>query len=179
MKGIVFTEFLEMVEQKFGYKMVDDLLISSDLPSQGVYTAVGTYSHHEMVSLVTQLSERSGIEASLLLDTFGSHIFQHFTSRYNHFFSSCTGAYEFLSSIEEHIHVEVQKLYPDAELPEFIISRPSEEVLSMVYKSERKLSFLAMGLIKSTLSYYGETAEIAMNDLSGDGHTVEFILTKV
>ena len=42
MKGIVFTEFLEMVESKFGIEMVNGLLDSSELASGGVYSAVGT-----------------------------------------------------------------------------------------------------------------------------------------
>ena len=59
MKGIVFTEFIEMVEQTFGYEMVDDLIESNDLPSGGSYTTIGTYEHGEMISLVTTLSQRT------------------------------------------------------------------------------------------------------------------------
>ena len=35
MKGIVFTEFLEMVEQKFGMDMVNDLIDNNTLSSGG------------------------------------------------------------------------------------------------------------------------------------------------
>ena len=35
-KGIVFTEFLEMVEQKFGMDMVNDLIDNNSLSSGGV-----------------------------------------------------------------------------------------------------------------------------------------------
>jgi acyl carrier protein len=61
MKGIVFTEFLDLVEDKFGLEMVDTILSNSDLPSNGVYTAVGTYSFAEMVSLLTNLNKETGI----------------------------------------------------------------------------------------------------------------------
>ena len=37
MKGVVFTEFLEMVEQKFGMEMVNALIENNDLSSDGVY----------------------------------------------------------------------------------------------------------------------------------------------
>ena len=44
MKGMVFTELLDMVEDKFGIDMVDSIIEDADLPvSKGVYTAVGTY----------------------------------------------------------------------------------------------------------------------------------------
>ncbi len=56
MKGIVFTEFIEMVESKFGFDMMDDIIESANLPSGGIYTAVGTYDHTEMVQLVIEIS---------------------------------------------------------------------------------------------------------------------------
>nr|WP_317171239.1 hypothetical protein [Spirosoma utsteinense] len=37
-----------MVEQKFGYELVDSLLLTADLPSGGAYTSAGTYPPHEM-----------------------------------------------------------------------------------------------------------------------------------
>jgi len=42
MKGIVFTEFLDLVEEKFGMEMVDKIITQSELESEGAYTAVGT-----------------------------------------------------------------------------------------------------------------------------------------
>ena len=52
MKGIVFTEFLDLVEDKFGLEMVDKIIQSSDLESGGIYTSVGTYKFSEMLQLV-------------------------------------------------------------------------------------------------------------------------------
>ena len=41
MKGMVFIEFLELVEEKFGLEMVDNIIEQSNLESEGVYTLVG------------------------------------------------------------------------------------------------------------------------------------------
>ena len=59
MKGIVFTEFLELVEEKFGIEMVDEIITASNLESGGAYTAVGTYKFVEMINLLTALSART------------------------------------------------------------------------------------------------------------------------
>jgi hypothetical protein len=58
MKGMVFTEFLEMVEDKFGFDTADDIIETSKdkLSTEGIYTAVGTYPHTEIITLVTNLS---------------------------------------------------------------------------------------------------------------------------
>jgi len=75
MKGIVFTEFLELVENKFGLEMVDTIILNSNLKSNGVYTSVGTYSFSEMLQLLSHLSKHTGISKDDLLLTYGEHFF--------------------------------------------------------------------------------------------------------
>ena len=55
MKGIVFCEFVEMMEQEFSGEMADEIISGAQLESGGAYTTVGTYDHHEMLTLVTRL----------------------------------------------------------------------------------------------------------------------------
>ncbi len=43
MKGIVFTEFLDMVDSVYSPEVVEDIIEASELASAGPYTAVGTY----------------------------------------------------------------------------------------------------------------------------------------
>ena len=76
MKGIVFTEFLEMVDEKFGLEVTEDLIASSKtLSTGGSYTNVGTYPHGELVGMVVLLSEKTGIEIKDLLVAFGEYLF--------------------------------------------------------------------------------------------------------
>jgi hypothetical protein len=50
-KGIVFVEFIEMVDNQFSLEMSERLIEMTDLPSKGVYTSVGTYDFNEMLTL--------------------------------------------------------------------------------------------------------------------------------
>lgn len=179
MKGIVFTEFIEMVEQTFGYEMVDDLIESNDLPSGGSYTTIGTYEHGEMISLVTTLSQRTKAPVPDLLFTFGKYIFQSFTKRYPEFLEASDSFFDFLESIEKYIHVEVRKLYPDAELPKFETSLLDEKTLEMNYFSERRMGDFAMGLIESSMEYFGEKGTIDMNLKNDSGSEVQFLIKKL
>ena len=114
MKGIVFTEFLELVENKFGLEMVDTIILNSNLKSNGVYTSVGTYSFSEMLQLLTHLSEKTGISIDDLLLIYGEHFFEVLKNNYPELLDAYTDPMELISSIENHIHVEVKKIYPDA-----------------------------------------------------------------
>lgn len=178
MKGIVFTEFLEMVEKEFEYEMVDLIIEDSDLPSGGVYTSIGTYEFNEMVQLITNLSKRTKIGVPTLMNSYGKYLFHTFEKNYTPFFEKETDAFDFLESIENHIHVEVKKLYPDAQLPTFDSNRVGDKTLELVYKSERKMSDFAEGLIFKTLVYYNTEASIDKEFIEADGSVVKFIITK-
>lgn len=177
MKGVVFTEFTEMVEQRFGLERLDQLISSSDLPSKGAYTAVGTYDHREMVQLVVGLSQLENIPLSQLLEEFGTYLFQRFTLLYPHFFNVELGLLHFLESVEHYIHVEVFKLYPDAELPRFSCSRPSENSLLMVYQSDKSMADLAIGLIKGASTFFNENSTISSSQKNDSGSVVEILIT--
>lgn len=178
MKGIVFTEFLEMVEDRFGFETADKIVTEADLASGGVYTAVGTYDHREMVRLVVNLSQESGIAVADLLKVFGQHLFGQFVTGYGHFFRGIHSAFDFMAKIEDYIHVEVRKLYPDAELPSFDIQRPDSHTLVMVYRSERGLADFAEGLIQGCLQHFQEEVEIHRENLKSDNTEVKFTLRK-
>jgi hypothetical protein len=178
MKGIVFTEFLEMIEDAYGYELVDKLLVESRLPSGGIYTSVGTYDHTEMVTLVQKLGQHLDMPVADLLRNYGRYMFRSFKRHYGHFIDRCDTAFELLNSVQHYIHVEVRKLYPDAELPHFTITQHSETHLTMHYQSERKLGDFAQGLIEGCLAHYRERATVTQIRRESDGGDVVFEILK-
>lgn len=100
MKGVVFVEFLKMVEAEFSPEMADDIIDACDLPSGGAYTSVGTYSHREMASLVGALSERTGTPAPALIRAFGEFLFERFHVHHAEFFDGISDSLDFLERIE-------------------------------------------------------------------------------
>lgn len=156
MKGMIFTEFLEMVESKMSSDMVDDIIDDSNLSHGGAYTTVGNYDHAELVAMLDALSKRTGIEVSTLVQEFGLHLFRRFSVLHPKFFQGVDTSLDFLEGIENVIHSEVRKLYPNAELPEFICTR-SADGLEMVYISSRHFGDLAEGLIKAAINYFGDS----------------------
>ena len=168
-----------MVEKKFGYEVVDAIIDNSELESEGVYTAIGTYDHSEIVQLITHLSNETNLEVEVLLQEFGRYMFDTFLENYPVFFDSASTAFEFLESIDSHIHVEVNKLYPDATLPSFATEMREDGSMIMIYKSERKMSGLALGLMERTIDYYQEDLIITKENLNEDGSRVKFTISPV
>lgn len=160
MKGIVFTEFLDFVEEVASYDVVDEMIERADPPSGGVYTAIGKYDFAEMAALVGALSEILETPAPELIQSFGRHLFGRFAVLYPNFFTAEMDAFSFLESIEGTIHVEVKKLYPDAELPRLDAVRNDDDTLTIQYESCRPLGTLCIGLIEGCAAHFGEELEI-------------------
>jgi len=177
MKGIVFTELLEMVEDRFGYGVVDQVIEKSQLPSGGAYTAVGSYPHEELVEILRHLSRELSTPEEDLLIAYGEHLFGVFTTAYSEFFEHESSALEFMGKIENKIHPEVQKLYPDAELPSFDVEMRDSNRLVLMYHSRRKMGKFAEGLMRGCLNYFKEDAEIE-SEYFEDGRKVRFTITK-
>lgn len=178
MRGIVFTELLNLIEDKYGYEIVDSVLEKVKPNSNGAYTSVGSYPHRELVAILVELSNQLDLSVDTLMEVYGTHLFGIFAQRYTSLFVEGIDAYSFLASVENHIHPEVLKLYPDAELPSFTIISRDIQVMVMEYHSHRKMGAFALGLIKGCLEYFTEHADVLMEKHNDDATTVRFTICR-
>ncbi len=179
MKGIVFREFSEMVESHYSEALFDSLIQQVQPASGGAYTTVGTYDYEELAALVGALSVATNTPAEQLLRTFGRHLADSFSRKFQHFFGNAAHLFDFLHSVESHIHLEVLKLYPDAQLPRFSYEDVEHGVLHLTYRSSRPLEMLAFGLIEGCAEYFGEAIDIAtQTDTDTQGRFTRFVISK-
>ena len=75
MKGIVFTTFNEMVEEKIGIDVWEKILETVNPESEGIYTAVEDFPDEELLAMVGELSEITGTPVIELVRAFGLYLF--------------------------------------------------------------------------------------------------------
>ena len=114
------------------------------------------------------------MEVNTLLFEFGRYLFDVFLKNYPHFFEQAGDLFSFLASIEDHIHVEVRKLYPEAELPGFESEIIDEKHMQLKYYSKRKMSEFALGLISASMKHFGEEGHTKIVESKKDGAEVLF-----
>lgn len=179
MKGIIFTEFLELVEAKFGLVMVDKIINQSELDSGGAYTSVGTYEFNEMLQLISNLSNNTDISVDDLLLVYSEHLFKALITAHPNLVEHFKDPMSLLATIENHIHVEVQKIYPEAQLPTFILEERTATKMVMVYKSDKALYMLGKGLMMETFKLFKVKATITFDKLNDKGTEVRFFINKL
>ena len=178
MKGIIFTSFVEFTEQKFGMEFVDKMLDLKANTTGGAYTAVGTYPSAELLDMVVYACEKKGIDVAETSIEFGKFTFGILVERYTHLVSEYQSAIDCLYHVDQTIHKNVQKLYPDAELPSMhAVLNTASTILELNYHSTRPLMYVAYGLIQGCVKHYGDSVTIEMTDLSnGVGNRAHFKL---
>ncbi len=170
MKGIVFTTFNDMVEQQIGIDVWDRILDSVKPESEGIYTSVEDFPDEELIAMVSELSTITGTPVLDLVQAFGQYLFHALAMRHPIFVDEKSDFIEFLKSIEDVIHKEVKKLYPNPNLPSLQWEQPDKNTLIMFYRSPRKLCHLAEGLIKGAAEHYGVEYSFAHPICMHDGH---------
>jgi len=175
MKGIILSEFVEFLELTLGDERAQKIIDASGVESTGAYSRVGLYDYQELIQLLTQTVTETETEASILLEGFSDHLFKMFKRDYSLFFEGTTSAAEMLTQIDNHIHVEVQKLYPDAELPKFEYSHTGNE-LTLNYRSPRPLAAVAHALVAACLKFFGDKEKLVSSTSSEDQKSATFVI---
>ena len=174
MKGFIFTNFLDFVEKSNGLDMVDQMLEECDLASEGVYSAFNSYEFDELVTLLTYVSKKTDISPQILLETFGRFVFPYLIGKHSYIIEKYSNAIDLIAGIENHIHIEVKKLYEDAELPTFNVVDKKEDSLTIIYTSTRGLTYFAIGLMKETLQFFKVKGTIDMVENYNNDGSVKF-----
>ncbi len=176
MMGMVFTELLDMVEDRFSLDLVDAVVERAG--AKGSYTSVGNYDDEELVRLVGALSAETHIPVPDLLHAYGVHLFGRFVALFPTFFAPHHSAPSFLSGLESHVHTEVRKLYANARPPLFSLQKNDNGSWFLEYRSTRGLWRFAQGLVEACLTHFGSAQKLVeVEDLSaGAGTHVRFVL---
>ena len=178
MLGLVFTELTLFIERHHSEDAVDRVLEAAAFEHDGAWTAVGNYPHEEALGLIVTAAEVLGVDPGEMVVQFGRELFGRFKELYPAFFGDVSTALDFLERVEDHIHQEVGKLYPEAQTPRIATVRealPTGEAMAVEYTSHRPMALLAHGLIEGCIAEFGADLVVERFDgAAGDGRSARF-----
>lgn len=158
MKGVVFNIVEDVVDETLPANTWDDAIESAGV--HGAYTSLGSYPDEDLVRVVGALSAATGLPPADVLRHAGRHGFAHLASRHPDLLDGLDDLPALLTHLDDVIHPEVLKLYPDARTPTFRAERPDDDTVELHYESQRHLCALAEGLVAGAADHYATTVEI-------------------
>jgi hypothetical protein len=188
MKGVIFTEFLDLVEERFGLEMVDQIICQSRLDSQGVYTSIGTYNFYEFLQLLHNLSKNKSISINNLLEVYAAQIFSAMDAIHPKMLTSYNNPVEMIIAMNQHIEIifntkntlplKSLKVSAFTPLPLFVIEEKTVDSLIIKYISHRGLQHFWLGLMHEMFKHFNETATIVLEKIKKDGTEIKFTIKK-
>ncbi len=176
MKGFIFTNFIEFVETTHGLEMVDEMITNCNLQSEGIYSSFSSYEFDELVSLLTYVSNKIDVNPEILLEKFGVFVFPYLIGKHSYIIENYDNAIDLIGGIENHIHIEVKKIYNDADLPTFRVVEKTTKKLTIIYNSSKGLTYFAIGLIKETLNHFKVNGSVTIDKSLDPKMGVKFII---
>lgn len=167
MKGAVFVALGDMITEQHGVAVWHQVLDSAG--EDGVYTATVNYDDDRLYQLVGAICERLNVEATDALKLFGRYLFGALHASAPIFADSKTTFLDFIDSIGSVIHIEVFKLDDQARPPHIMVSSVDDKTADLTYRSDRKLCFLAEGLLHGAADHYGVQIEIHQTQCMHNG----------
>lgn len=167
MKGIIFNLAQDAIVRHHGEDAWDDLVDAAEV--EGAYTALGNYPDEDLTKLVGAGAAALETSPQDLTRGLGRDALLGLAERYPHFFTPHQDVRSFLLTLNDVIHVEVRKLHPGANPPEFWFGDPEAESLRIHYRSGRQLCALAEGMLAGAGEYYGQQVSVGHDGCMLDG----------
>ena len=179
MKGMLFTELIDFIERHTDIATTEQIIDEARIDRLGAYTAVGNYPHEEMLEIVGSASSILKSRPQELMRQFGKELFPKLYESHPQFFEEgVKDAPLFLNRIQEHIHDEVVKLYPESSPPKVLVSE-DEARLVVNYESHRPFALVALGLIEGCYEYFDQPVDVQFDgDLGVTSTNAQFSILK-
>jgi hypothetical protein len=151
-KGVLFNIVEDVVTRALGADEWDDIVDAAAV--SGAYTSLGNYPDADLGAIVDTVADRLSMSVADTLRLVGRLGFEHLAARAPELLATHSDWRSVLLSLDEIIHPEVLKIYPDSEVPGSDVSTDGDALL-FGYTSSRNMCALADGLIVGCGSWYG------------------------
>ena len=166
MKGVLFNVVEDVVTEAMSADAWDDIVERADVG--GAYTSLGSYPEEELGRLVAATARHADLSENDTLRLTGRLGFKHLVKRAPQLMYGLDDWRAVLKSLDEIIHPEVRKIYPDADVPGFDATDDGDSLV-MTYTSRRGLCALADGLIVGTGEWFDTALAVVHESCVHDG----------
>lgn len=166
MKGVLFNLVEDVVTETLPPDAWDDILERAGV--DGAYTTLGNYPDQELGSIVGATATHAHLSEADTLRLSGLLGFKHLARRAPHLLDGLDDWRTVLKSLDNIIHPEVRKIYPDSDVPGFEAVDDGDSLM-VTYTSKRNLCALADGLMKGTGDWFGVSLNVSHESCVHDG----------
>ncbi|MDJ0367084.1 heme NO-binding domain-containing protein [Hymenobacter sp. H14-R3] len=173
MHGTIFTLLKRYVQTQYDHSTWLKLVEAANLES-GDFSHKEVYPDEHIYALIGQAATKIGISAGELHEKFGEYLVPDLMYMYQKYINPDWRTLEMLENTEHSLHNQVRREHPENSPPVLQVKRLNDNEVMINYVSQRRMSGLAIGIVRGLAAYYDEADRIdVMPTTSEDGERVQ------
>jgi hypothetical protein len=168
MHGTIFSLLKRYVQTQYDHSTWLKLVELAGLDS-GDFSHRDVYPDAHLYALVGQAAEMTGIPAGELHEKFGEYLVPDLMYMYQKYVNPDWRTLEMLENTEQTMHFQVRREHPENAPPVLQVKRLNESELLIDYVSQRRMSGLAVGIVRGLAVYYDEAELIDVMPTTSEG----------
>ena len=172
MHGSIFMLLKRYVQLRYDHSTWVKLLERSGLEAAD-FDAKTVYPDEHIYALVDQAAEMTGVPAGELHEKFGEYLVPDLMHMYQKLVKPQWKTLDMIEHTETTMHKQVRHDHAQNSPPVLDVQRLNENELVVNYVSKRRMSGLAVGIVRGLATYFDEATHIdVMPTTSEDGEQV-------
>jgi len=171
MKGVVFIALKEIVKDRYGDKVWDNVLKEANLSREPIIFPISDVEDTLILNIIGAILKVLNMNLHEFAEIFGGYWIKEYANKvYNAFFRDAKSAKDLILKVDD-IHKYITKNMKNASPPRFRYEDRGNKII-IEYISKRGLIELAIGIAKAVGDYYDE--RIKVNKVSDDKFEIIF-----
>jgi hypothetical protein len=165
MHGSIFVLLKRFIENTYDYSTWIKLVEAAGL-EQATYEMWEMYPTRELLALVHAASELSGEPVYNLMEKYGEFLVPDLLMVYKKYVNPQWRTYDMLLHTENSMHGAVKREDNRTNPPMLLVTKVGSKQLIVDYYSKRKMSGIAVGIIKGIAKHYNESDSVSVTRLT-------------
>jgi hypothetical protein len=165
MHGSLFALLKRFVEHSYDYSTWIKLLQTTGLEGAS-YQMHEMYPTRELFAIVSKASEVTGIPVYDLMEQFGEFLVPDLLLIYSKYVNPNWRTYDMLLHTESSMHGAVKNQDNRTSPPMLLVTKKGSKQLIVDYYSKRRMSGVAVGIIKGIAKYHNESDIVSVTRLT-------------
>ncbi len=177
MKGFFLDEFLNFLEERYSWRMAEDVVESAGVESGGLYLWLNDYPSAEFERLLRATAELSGRDAREIARDFGRHLFAYLQRRFPELISGTRDSFSFLTQLPTRLALKFDYWFKQDNQPSVLVMSERGRLHIRLRASPWQV-MVAAGLVDGALSCFRD-AELDDVRLTTEGEPARIVVRRL
>ena len=169
MKGVVFVELLDLLDDRYSMKFTEQVIEQSQVYSTGAYNALGQFDHRELLALMEAVECSFPDDTESIYLELGERLVTRCIAEFPTLFRSDSCLPDTLGHMESLMHMDDLLVDQSAELPEIRLDRVGPNQLILDYFYDPRLADFTIGLIHGCAGYHDLETDVHSLPMNHEG----------